>query len=481
MADTAVMHPGDVARVLIEFRRRWMATALFVGAVAVAYAVLKPPTWEASQALIVRDEAIGAPHRPGKFTHVDEMKTTLETILELAKSRGVLEPALREVGPPADYQTPSTWPTAKDVESLQGALALSPPKGAEFGKTEVFYLKVQAGTSQRAVDLAAAIVQQLQVRSQEVRLAKASSVTQDLTTTVAMAQKELDAATKVLTEKEAQVGGDLAELRMLNEAPNGDSDLRRIGIELENELRREQAALDGKRGLLELLQSAQVDSGRLLASPNMLLESQPALRRLKDGLVDAQLRTAQVMATMSKDHPLTLAAIEAERAVGQHLYDELAIAVRGLQLEVKLAADRVANLQRDRDRIQQRFNKLAAARADYANLAATARHRGEILKAAQQELSEAQAAQATAQTASLITPIDSPNTGSRPIGLGRSAIAMAGLLGGLVAGFGVVFLTAELNDRRARPVRRPKVTRPVTINHVPVLSFSEAYEKSTSP
>lgn len=473
-----VMRPGDVARVLIEFRRRWMATALFVAVVAIAYALLKPPTWEASQALIVRDEAVGAQHRPGKFTHVDEMKTTLETILELAKSRGVLEPALKDVGPPADYETPSAWPTAKDVEGLQGSLTLSPPKGAEFGKTEVFYLKVQAGSRERATALAAAIVRQLQVRSQAVRLNKARSVTQDLTTTVAMAQRELDAATQVLAEKEAQVGSDLAELRMLNEAPNGDSDLRRIAIELENELRKEQATLDNKRGLLQLLESAQVDSGRLLASPNLLLESQPALRRLKDGLVDAQLRSAQLMGSMSKDHPLTKSALEAEQAISQHLHDELAIAVRGLQLEVKLAGDRVANLERDRARVQQRFTRLAAVRADYANLAATARHRSEILKTAQQELAEAQAAQATAQTASLITPIDSPETGSRPLGLGRSAIAMAGMLGGLVAGFGVVFLTAELNDRRARPVRRPRVMEPVTIDHVPLLSFRDAYEKT---
>ncbi len=55
--------------------------------------------------------------------------------MELSKSHSVLKAALVEVGPPADYAGPAAWPTDKDVESLQKAVKIAPPKGVEFGST----------------------------------------------------------------------------------------------------------------------------------------------------------------------------------------------------------------------------------------------------------------------------------------------------------------------------------------------------------
>src|SRR6185437_15562381 len=106
------------------------------GALAVAYAALRPVSWEATQALLVRDEAVGNTIRPGRFTHLDDMKTAQETVLELIKSRSVLAGALASVGPPADYTSPEPWPSAEAIEALQQTIKLTPPKGAEFGKTE---------------------------------------------------------------------------------------------------------------------------------------------------------------------------------------------------------------------------------------------------------------------------------------------------------------------------------------------------------
>ncbi|MCH8924349.1 MAG: hypothetical protein IIA67_14515, partial [Planctomycetes bacterium] len=82
---------------------------------------------------------------PGKFRLDNELKVTLETILEIARSRGVLEPALGEVGPPADYRVKKNhpFPNAEDVADLRDAVKLTPPKVSEFGTTEVFYLQVK--------------------------------------------------------------------------------------------------------------------------------------------------------------------------------------------------------------------------------------------------------------------------------------------------------------------------------------------------
>jgi polysaccharide biosynthesis transport protein len=433
-------------QILAAHKRRWLVPTAVFTVLALLYATLRTPTWEATQALIVRDEAagrVGSLNRPGQFGRAEEMKTAQETILELVKSETVVAAALREVGPPNAQADSKNWPSERDIESLQGSVKLSPPKGAEFGKTEVFYLKVQSNNQQRAVKLAEALCQQLQLRFEQLRKMKAQSVTGELLKTVSLAQADLDASTNKLTKMEQQVGSDLAELRVLTESASGDSDLRRTSIELENELRAQRAIVANNQELLALLKSAQQDPGRLLASPNRLLESQPALRRLKDGLVDAQLRTAALLGPMAEAHPSVQSAKAAEQAISEHLHNELNIATRGIEVDLRVANERVRTLEAQRQAVQQRFANLATVRAEYSNLVAATRHRAEILKTAQQDLSESRASQAAAHTASLINPLDHPATGSRPTGPGRTVIVLAGLLGGLLTGFGVVFLTVD--------------------------------------
>jgi len=431
---------SDLLRASVAHRNKLIAPVVAVTLLASLYAIFRTPTWEAAQALVVRDEAAGGLSRPGRFGHVDDMKSTQETLLELVKSRGVLTQALVDVGPP-DGRQPAQWPSAAHVEQLQDSVKLSPPKGAEFGKTEVFYLKVQAPTQDRAVRLATAVCRNLQARFESLRDAKARSVTSELTETVSLARKDLDKATAAVRSVEKRVGRDLSELRILNEMPSGDSDLRRTVLELEKELRGYLADQDANRELLKVLASAQVDPGRLLASPDRLLKSQPALQRLKDGLVDAQLRTAQLKGTRSDAHPQVKAAKTAEQEIGQNLHNELAIAVKGVEVDQRLTAERVRALETQRASMLARLGQLAAVRAEYGNLVSEARHRSEILKTAQQELSEAQASRAAAHTASLLSLIDHADAGTYPVGPGKSAIVLGGALGGLLIGCGLIFLS----------------------------------------
>ena len=234
-----------------------------------------------------------------------------------------------------------------------------------------------------------------------------------------------------------------AELRTLNESPSSDSALRRMANEIETELRTYRAQVASDQEMLKVLDSAKDDPGRLLASPNRLFEAQPALRRLKDGLVDAQLRTAQLLGTMSPDHPAAKAAVVAEQEIGAHLHEEIGIAIKGMQVDLRLANERVAALEAHRNNVQDRMLELAAVRAQYSNLVAAARHRSDILKTIQQELSEAEAGRAAARTTSLLTLIDQPDTGSRPAGPGRTSLVLAGMFGGLLVGAGLVMLSVQ--------------------------------------
>jgi len=438
-----VFHPSELLRLARTYRLRWMVPAALVATVAVAFALFRPATWQASQALIVRNEATGNPEGLGRFSHSDQMKTLQETILEVARSRGVLEAALAKVGPPSDYRgAVAAWPTPEDVEDLREALTLSPPKGTEFGETEIFYLSVKDHDRTRAVALAGEICDQLDRSSQQLRDRQATSMVHELAKTVDLARADLDESNRKLSQIEREVGPDLAELRVLNDGMNGESALRRTESEIQNELRQARATQQANRELLALLESAKDDPGQLLAAPSRLLESQPSLRRLKDGLVDAQLQTANLRGRMSDLHPAVIAARESEREIGRHLHDELAIAIRGLAVEQRLDTERIAMLRQQQAEITGRMRRLAELRAPYASLLAETNHRTELVKEAERNLAQARATQAGADAASLIARIDAPDTGVRPLGPGRATIALAGIVGGLAVGLGLLLLTA---------------------------------------
>jgi polysaccharide biosynthesis transport protein len=438
--------PAEFLRLARNCPWRWLTPTLLVAGVAVAYAALRSDTWQASQTLIVRNEAAGNLDEPGKFRRAEDLKAAQETILEMAKSQGVLSEALVEVGPPAGAEVTS-WPSPLDVERLAEAITLTPPKGAEFGKTEILYLKAKDDDRSRALDLVSAVRRRLTARFQQLRDSKAQSMIDELGNTVSLAEADLTASTAELKRLEQSVGGDLAELRMLYDSASGDGDLRRGALELETELRK--AELDEKNNiaLFRLLNSSRVDQGRLLATPGRLLESQPSLKRLKEGLVDAQLRSADLAGAMSDSHPMVQAAREAELEISRHLHDELAIALRGVKVELELSSDLVRTLGEQLALARGRLERVAGLRAEYTNLVTDVAHRTRLLEAARKELAEARGSQAGAHSASLIAAIDEPTTGARPIGPGRLMTALAGIVGGLLIGGGVLFLSLPAAPR----------------------------------
>jgi len=496
MSDTpqTIPSPSDVARLLVTHRKRWLVPAAVVAAVVAVYAVVRPATWEASQTLIIRNEAANNELGPGKFGHSDEMKNIQQTLMELARSRGVLAAALETVGPPAGYRAAEeSWPREKDVERLRRKVRVTPPNGAEFGRTEVFYLKVKDHDPDRAVALNRAICDVLSERFQEIRDVKAKSMIAELEKAANLARADLEESTARLAAIERETGSDLSELRALVDGGNSDGALPRTVTEIRSELRQIGATGDTNRELLDLLREARHDPGQLVATPGQLLESQPALKRLKDGLVDAQLRTAELKGRLSDAHPLVRAAKLAEENVAGHLHEELAVAIRGLELELRLSSQREQMLTERLDDATGRLGHLAGLRATYANRLAETAHRTELLKRAEENLAEARAAHASAKASSLIDRIDDAETGTHPVGPGRGIIALAGLLGGLLVGFGVLFLSvpsaqpaSPAPSANGHAIETPVLDRPAAKPNgharppVGNLTFKEALHKLAS-
>lgn len=432
-----MVQPADVARLLVRYPLRWIVPAVVVAAGAAAYVQSRVDTWEATQTLVVRNEAAGSSDAGGKFRSAEEMKALLETIMELSKSRGVLRAALAQVSP----RGPA--PSAEEISDLADATKLTPPKGAEFGKTEVIYLKVKDKSRERAVALATALCEQLESALATLRDRRAQSLIGELVETQRLAEADAAAATQKLAALERTVGGDLAELRHLTQTSGGDSDLRRMTLELESELR--SARLTERRAdeLLKILQAARSDASQLLATPAGLLDSQPALRKLKEGLIETQVKTSQLRSTMSEAHPLVQAAEATEREVAARLNTELVQALRGAEIDWRLAADRVQQLEAQVVAMRQRLERLAGLRAEYSDLLHDVEQRNKLLADAQRKLVDARASQSSALTTSLISRIDTPDTGAKPIGPGNTLLLAAGVLGGLVVGLGVLFLSAQ--------------------------------------
>jgi succinoglycan biosynthesis transport protein ExoP len=444
------LRPGEIARALKRHLWLWAApTAIFTLA-GLAYALLRPAAWQATQALVVRDESGGGLGRAGRFDNPEALKAALETVQEIARGRAVVEAALRQVGPPSDRASPAAWPTARDIADAQADIAIKPPQGAEFGRTEVVRLTVVAPSRDRAVALNQAVRQQLDRRLRELREEKAGGIIAELEQAAQLARGELDRATAALQAMEREVGPDLGELRTLNDRGAGESNLRSSSNQIKNELRQARAAVDSHEQLLRNLEAAASDPGSLVATPNRLLESQPALRRLKDGLVDAQLRAAEVLSKMNREHPLARAALEAEAQVRRDLHDELEVAVRGVEGELEVGRAQVAALESQLHDVNRRLENLAGIRARYANLSDEVQQRSRMVDQARKELADARASHASAASVSLLTPVDGPETGDRPTGPGRTTIVLAAMVGGLISGLGLVFLASPMGAVRGR-------------------------------
>ncbi|MCG8586929.1 MAG: Wzz/FepE/Etk N-terminal domain-containing protein, partial [Pirellulales bacterium] len=420
---------------------RWIVPSVLIASLAVAYAFVRKPTWEAAQALVVRSEANVTSEPPGKFRQAEDMKVSQETVLEIARSRSVLEAALREVGPPADAKRPEAFPTAKDVDSSRKNVSMTAPKGAEFGTTEIFYLNVKDHDRQRAIDLNRAISTHMQKQFQDLLDLKAKSMTAELEKAVKLNRAQLRQATEKLGTLESSVGADLADLRSISKLSSGGSSLQQALTKLEDDLRTAEIAERSTGELLRMLRLAETDSEQILAMPNSLLEKVPGLARLKEGLVDAQLRTAELLGAMSKAHPSVQDAIENEREVRQHIRSELPPTIRGIEVDRRLAQIQIDSIRQQIADVRERSQRLASVRAEHAQLVAEVERHTQQVKQAESRLSEARSVEAGARAANLITLVDTPETGPRPLGPGKTTICAMGLVGGLMTGFGVLLLT----------------------------------------
>jgi succinoglycan biosynthesis transport protein ExoP len=439
---------ADIWAYLVGYPKRWLIPAAVVAVVVGAYALLKPNVYEASLALMMRNEVSTDAQSPGKFRHEDEMKISEETVMEVALSHGVLSAALKQVGPPIDARVVGAWPSDEAVESLRGAIRVAPPKGAEFGKTEIFYLKASDRDPRRALALVEAVYEQLRASLGGLRDARARGIVDELEKVVALSDADLQQGTRRLKEMEKDTGSDLLELRMVYQGTAMDGELSKTVFAGQSELRQWRSVQAANREMLRLLQATQQDPQQLVVAPAPLLESQPTLRQLKQGLVEAQLRASVLAGTVTEGHPQLVVARQAEQDIKRVIFQEVAAAIRGVEAEIQLTDGRIRAAEEQLSTQDARVKHLGAMRAEYSNLVDQVEHHRTELDLAKHYLAESRANQASSHSSSVINRVDAPEGSSTPVGPSRAATALMGLVGGLLAGFGVLYLTVPPREPR---------------------------------
>ena len=428
----------------------WISTTILFGGLGVAYVLfLKEDTYLASQALLVRDEATGAVMRLGRFQSQAEMKAAQETILEMAKSQQVVRDALLAVGPPKGLSAWLNWgdyPSKETIEDVaKYSISVHAPKGTEFGVTEVIYLDVKANTTDETLALSKALCDALESRLQQVRKARADGVIAELTTARESAKRELTASTSRLHEVERSAGSDLSDLRGMTDAIGGAATSRAEFDQIKNEIRQAEINRQSLISDREMLVRATQDPSSFIVAPGAVLNSQPGLKRLREGLVDAQLSGSQLTGKFTDYHPLVNASQSAQTSIIKRFLQELSASISSVESDIALVEGRIQRLEAQRLAAEDRLTRLADSRATYSNMLSEVKSKLSMIETAERALAEAQAARDSSVSTSLLTRLDAPIISDRPIGPGRTTITALCTIAGLVFGLGIVFVITPID------------------------------------
>lgn len=432
----------QLGKIMLQWSPLWLATTAVTTALGFAYvAFYKEDVWVASQALIVRDEIGGTLNRQGRFDNKESLKAALDTILEIARNPQVVQQALLT-------QLPSDAVplTEKDINGFIGnQLTVRSPKGSEFGTTEIFYVDVRHNDKQQAVELNKAICVSLEKRLQDIRMSRYDGIERELEYALDIAKEQRTIATEQLKKIENDVGDNLTDLRSLTDSPSAGGTAKLQLDQLTSERRQVEVLHRQLQEDLRFLQALENDPSRVLVAPSNILNSQPGLKRLCEGLVDSQIQELQLSGRYTDAHPAIQAAKISREAIRQQLGTELKVARVALETEIKVSEQRIKLLDEQVKQSQNRIAELADIRADYANVLGEVRNRSTIIEQIEKDLAVAEANRRAAGESSLVTRIDAPVLSDKPIGPGTKTILLAAMMAGFLSGIGLILLLAPID------------------------------------
>ena len=343
-------------RLLLKHKFLWLVPTIGFFVFSLIYASAGPRKYRASQKLVVRDQLIGGSHlKPGRFESMESLKSAQESISEIARNPSVISRALQA----ADMSSiPSNSPPDdRLIEMIQGSISVTSPGGAEFGKTEMLDVGVVASNREDAARLVVALTAEIEIQLRSLRQALASSMLVELSQTVEFARGKLASATEQLKKMEQEIGADLSELRNLNNPNSINSSLQSSLTQIQIELR---AAINDHENLRKqqlLLRQAAMDPDGILSTPEEAFVFLPALKALKEGLVNANLTLSWAYGKYTENHPNVSAAQTSILLIEKKLHKEIATALKSKERELEIAAAKVTRLRDIERKLSARIAK----------------------------------------------------------------------------------------------------------------------------
>lgn len=416
---------GESARVRVI-----LACGLVCGLLGAGWAFWFPGKWTASQSLVVRDDLLGESFKPGRFNTPESLKSAQETILHMARKPEVLRAALAGAG----YRPDSLTPQA--IEQWQRQVSVIAPNGAEFGKTEVVVLRVRERSAGGAAALAASLTEHIETQLRDYRTRLLASMKQELESGLTVAAAQYAELAERVGAIERSVGADVTTLRAMVEPNAGGSDLRQSLETVRAEIRNSTTDLERAQKQLDLIRSAAGSPHESLATSHELLEMQPVLKRLLDGLADARLALSSALGKYGEGHPTINNAREAVDRTVLEIRHQLDAAATGLESQIAMFQQKLDRLRSSESWYSSRLAELGQIRVEYKSLVEELTKRNEVLSRSRADLARVQSLGESTDRVSLITLIGEPQVGSRPDGLSRKAMVFIGLIGGMGLGLG---------------------------------------------
>ncbi len=400
------------------------------------YSLLTPRGFMASQTLMLRDDLLGDSFKPGRFQSEESLKNAQETVLHLARKPAVIAAALSSTYP---EKYSGITASSSEVESFQGKISISPPNGAEFGKTDVIILNVKASSPDMASCLATSLHSEVEKNLRLVRADRLTSMQNELRAQYEQAFENYSLAANKVREIEDSVGEDLESLRAMTESHSGNGELHRALEQIRNERRVATDQLDLIEKQLQYLQQLQSDGEQVLATNNELMRLQPALDRLYNGLVDAKLKLASAEGIYRAEHPTLKTNRNAVEATRMQIQLEISTIQDGLEQQKNIANQRLKRLEASEDLYRKRSLIVNKNRVEYQTISNELTRRGEAMAKLQNTLAEVESCASTEHEYNLLTSMGVPEV-KQASGMSRaSLILLAAILGGCI-GLGIAIL-----------------------------------------
>ncbi len=418
----------------------WLLPALVVWLATVAYVIVRPAQWEATQTVSVRPQAASL-EGDSRWLDGDQRKSLQETLVELVRSRDVLEATLREVdgkaASPAGGERIAQIPL-RQIERLRKAIQITPPQGADLGSSDILCLRIRDEDRGRAIKLVESLCRRADEKWRLLRRERAAAAVAEWEQAVRAAESELRVINGRLAALEKELGTYLPEMRAWATGASNDTPLTRKVLEGNAELRAVETSLADTEGLLREVQSALVDPARLLNAANALIKQEPSIEKWKTAWVESQVKLAEVRSRMTENHPDVVAATAAEREIHDRLSEEVAAFLSILKSECDELRARRELVQSRLATLDSEIRDLAAKRVEYANLVSEREQRLAVLQTARQRRDDARLAAESLASAQLVIPIENAEAGLDPVGPGKAAVLGVGLVAGILFGLGIL-------------------------------------------